>query len=332
MPNCLALRRRYCGSAPTVICVAIICTSDSGASAGQDITQVISTYAEAAAKIKAAYSRIQLDETISYFKGSGQLKEEIRVHYGAKGSSRRIVLTKPDQSVSAYVSTDAYFFRVDKPSEQDEYSIITMDLTPGRDESSLLKQHAMLPFAAYSFLDFEVLDWLRRPGLTIVDVATVEREDREMIQIEWSEPHEEPDKDGRTKKRAGWFLLSPSEAWVLREFEFSYDTEASGRLHSTVVYKGDIEGIPLVESASVQVRRAAGKERPLRSSVSASFRDKPAEAAVFLPAEYGLPNSIVERREAAGIRSWLLWLGIAGVVVSIALLYFGRRKSVGVRA
>ncbi len=143
----------------------------------------------------------------------------------------------------------------------------------------------------------------------------------------------------QTDGHEGWFILSPDERWVVREYMIR-QRPAPGKAHGTIDYEGELEGYPLlkrikqeslplnndanpVQTTTFEVRELHFVQAPESDFTLAAFGlpellDPPAgETGRAAPAPGATPNAGVRRSSNAGV--WYLALGCATLAAAIAL-------------
>ncbi len=241
------------------------------ATAGQLPPTFVSTYRPAVERLKAAYTKVSVEGTLSVdVPGEGKSSQQ-SFTFRASGDQRRLDVTTTAQqgmglevgasemnmatpigSLNTYKKAGSDFF--DNARERKYAGVVE-----GIDRRSLMN----LPYAFDS--SGTILDMLLRSSVKVGSVKWIRAQGEPLVQVTYQE---EARHAGRSGVWNSTLTLSPQDGWALRSFTRTLVGSQPYTQTGQLEYATGADGIPLVQSITVETTEGSRVIR--RESVSVS--------------------------------------------------------------
>lgn len=209
--------------------------------------EFLKEYPAAARRLQEFYTSLQMTEIQKQITPEG-VKPIREREFRANGQSLLLKTTNLQEQgrQTVLVTTPERSFWLVKEAGRDKFKVLEAGAEPSRSDRTSIQLHAKLPFAPYAVLDLLITEVLANPTFKITRVERLQKEGRELLQVFWE------CRFGNERKhldRAGDYVFSPSEAWVLREYAIGVQGNPAGRMRCAIEYDKEYPGIPLVKQA-----------------------------------------------------------------------------------
>lgn len=239
------------------------------AAAGQLPSKFIGVYRPAVERLKAAYTEVSVDGTLSVELPDQHKSSQQAFIFRAIGERRRLDLTTTAQqgmglkvgatemnmatpigSLNTYTNKGSQFF--DNARER-TYADVVQEI----DRRSLIN----LPYAFDS--SGTILDMLQRATVKVSDVKWIRTDGEQLVQVTYQEQARHAGQSGIWNST---LTLSPQDGWALRSFTRTLTGSRPYTQRGQLQYTPGPDGIPLIRSIAVETSEGTRVIR--RESVS----------------------------------------------------------------
>lgn len=283
-------------------------------------------YGTASQKLKEAGGSVCFEEVQTNVRDNGN--ETTEVIYRSNGESLLYRLReKKNDGMREYVivATPKRTFYLSKPAKQDNFVLKNLAGESEYDHAvTVIRLNARLAFLPYCYLEMPIVDFLKQPDVSVVDVSETDHAGARAVRVSWQRPRRMP--DGREYEELGWFLLSPDDTWALREYEVGAKGYPS-RIRGVVRYGERKDNVPV--ASEFESWKEKDEKRSAVFSVRASkVQLTPAKPAEFTLRAFGLPEvgEVVASSGQSMLKYWLLGLGALSGVIAASLRWYVYRK------
>jgi len=217
--------------------------------------------------------------------------------------------TSPPQEVVFCYNTQSSFW-LTKPAGNSEYALKSLETS--KDEASgphrQVYDRLKFLYAPYTVGTLRMSDAIARPNFSIRRVEATGAKDRALLKIEFDLKN--------SRGLSAWVVLAPGEKWAIQEYE---SKDIQDVIHGRIEYGELMDGFPTPKRVLI-TRTKVGETHPAQSYAfdfdEIHFADVPDREFSF--AAFGLPDLGRPRGMQHGMRTGLLLLGIAIVMIIVA--------------
>ena len=294
----------------------------------------LAEYPAAAEKLRAFYGQVRGEGTltITRLKSDPELKgdpagtvRQYTIRFAVDSGRTRVeeiaesdAEDQPRGSVMAVVTTPDTRFKVTKSPDQRSFVLtdISHDVAAPSIIAGYIEEFVQAPIC---LMRTPLSELIGSKGFVIRGVEETSDGERKLLRVQFQRAAPSP----RDQETSGWFELSPEEGWVLKRYEYRFQ---SGLVNAgTVSFVRDRDGalVPKKVEYTSTAKRGA-------SRINFRFREfarVPTPSEEFTLAAFGLPDiaSVGRDRAASHPSSWFFGLAIAALAVAILLRYLGVR-------